>query len=65
MAAIDARVKRKRARLWTVVALADHLGVDPSTIHRLEARPIPPLLADYLRAVGYRVTFNPKRKDKA
>ena len=56
------RVRRKRARLYTQVELARELGCARSTLQLLEADPLPPLLLAYLRAVGYRVTFNPVRK---
>lgn len=59
--AVDARVKRRRRSLWTVPDLAKYLGVDPSTVHRLEANPVPPLLLRYLSAVGYRLTYHPMR----
>ena len=58
------RVKRKRARLFTQAELARALGVSRSTVQRIEAAPFPPELLAYLRLVGYRVTFNPVRKER-
>ena len=60
---IDARVKRKRKRLWTMEALAQELGVSVSALYRLERDPLPHTLRAYLRAVGYHCAFYPLRKE--
>lgn len=59
---LDARIIRKRKRLYTREQLAALLGVSPTTIGRLERDPIPRLLASYLYAVGYKVAYYPNRK---
>jgi DNA-binding XRE family transcriptional regulator len=61
---MDSRVIRKRQRLFTQQELARALGVHYKTISNLERAPLPDLLLEYLRLVGYRVTFNPVRKGK-
>ena len=62
MAAIDAKARRKRARTYTVDQMAAILGCHPTTVYRIEARPLSPRVEAYLRAIGYRATFNPQRK---
>lgn len=60
--ALPARVISKRRRMYTVPQLAERLGVDPSTVYRLEADPLADLLTRYLAAVGYQAAFYPRRK---
>lgn len=48
--------------MYTVPQLAERLGVDPSTVYRLEADPLADLLTRYLAAVGYQAAFYPRRK---
>ena len=60
--ALPARVINKRRRTFTVPQLAERLGVDPSTVYRLEADPLADLLTRYLSAVGYQAAFYPRRK---
>jgi len=62
--ALPARVKRRARSLFTVDELAQRLGVDPSTVRRMEAQPLPPLLERYLSLVGYRAAYYPPRKAK-
>ena len=64
MQAMDARVKRRARSLYTVKQLATLLGVDESTVRRMEARPLSPLLSRYLSLVGYHAAFYPRRKAK-
>jgi len=59
---LAARVIRKRKRLYTQSEIASALGVSVSTIKRIEARPLDPLLTRYLSLVGYNVAFYPVRK---
>lgn len=59
---MDRRVIRKRSRLFTQAELAHALGVSVGTVKNLERSPFRPLLLEYLRAIGYRVTLNPVRK---
>lgn len=61
---MDKRVIAKRSRLYTQAELAKVLGVHVRTVGNLERRPLDPLLIRYLDAIGYRVTFNPKRKGR-
>lgn len=58
------RVKRKRARLFTQYEAAKALGVSRSTLQRLEACPLDPLLVRYLDLIGYNVAFYPVRKER-
>lgn len=63
--ALPTKVIRKRKRLYTMPQLAAQLGVDVSTVYRLERMPVPDLVKRYLALVGYQCQFYPKRKDKA
>jgi len=60
--ALPARVIRKRKRLYTMNQLASALGVDVTTVYRMERKPISPLLRRYLSLVGYQEAFYPRRK---
>jgi DNA-binding XRE family transcriptional regulator len=59
---MDKRVIAKRKRLYTQHELAKVLGVHHKTVANLERSPVPSLLLEYLRAVGYVVAFYPVRK---
>lgn len=61
---MDARVIRKRERLWTLPDLAEYLGCSQNDILDLEAMPVPDLLTRYLNSVEYRLTWCPVRKEK-
>lgn len=56
---VDQRVRDKRKRLYTIEELSALLGISPATLSRIERQPIKPVVLAYLRAIGYRVTFNP------